>query len=164
MQSNEIKQIMFCIFLVIIFGVIVFIFKGYYFDKNNQSFSDNEIKDRYEYNEYKIENVTVERLVQRYFIDYKHQILMSLEDAYELLDSDSKNKYNDYFSFKETINDNIDEIRSATINKYTVQTGDSINKYTIVDQYNNKYTFTAKAVLVYKVNLEFANEIPSIFE
>lgn len=164
MQSNLIKQIIICVFIVIICGTVAFLIKGYYFNDTIKEITSPEIKDKYEYNEYKLVNVTTEMVIQRYFVDFKSKLLTSLEDAYKLLDSDSKNKYNDYSSFKETINDNIDEIRSATINKYTVQTGDSINKYTIVDQYNNKYTFTAKAVLVYKVNLEFANEIPSIFE
>lgn len=164
MQSNLIKQIIICVFIVIICGTVAFLIKGYYFNETIQEITASEIKDKYEYNEYRLVNVTTETVIQRYFVDFKSKLLTSLEEAYKLLDSDSKNKYNDYTSFKETINNYIDEIKGASINKYTVQTGDSITKYIIVDQYNNKYIFTTKAVLVYKVNLEFDNEIPSIFE
>lgn len=166
MRSNLVKQICICILIVLICGVIVFLVKGYFLPNTNNDTitSPTEIKDKYQYNEYKLVNVTDEMIVQRYLVDFKDKILNSLDEAYKLLDNSTKNKYKDYYDFKDTVNNHMSELKTARVDKYNVQKNKSINKYIIIDQYNNKYIFSAKAVLLYEIGLELNDEIPSIFK
>lgn len=158
------KQITICIIIIILCGLGAFLAREYFLKDNNQTIASPEIKDKYEYNEYTLVNVTTEMLIQRYFVDFKGTLLRSPEEAYQLLDKDSKNKYSTYREFKDFIDDNIDKISSSVISKYTTIGKGSNKKYIILDQYGYKYTFTTSAVLVYKVNLELQNETASIFE
>ena len=165
MRSRLVKQIIICCFIVIICGVVVFLVRGYFLDSDNNKFNvTNELKEKYEYNEFQVINVTTEMLIQRYFIDFKSKLLTSPKEAYDLLSRESKKEFDNYTSFLEFINNNIEQIRTSTIEKYTIQNFDSSQRYIVLDQYNNKYTFTAKAILVYEVTLDFNNEITSIFE
>ena len=165
MKSRLVKQIIICCFIVIICGVVVFLVRGYFLDSDNNEFNvTNELKEKYEYNEFQVINVTTEMLIQRYFVDFKSKLLTSPKEAYDLLSSESKKEFDNYTSFSEFINNNIEQIRTSTIEKYTIQNFDSSQRYIVLDQYNNKYTFTAKAILVYEVTLDFNNEITSIFE
>lgn len=165
MKSRLVKQIIICCFIVIICGVVVFLVRGYFLDSDNNKFNvTNELKEKYEYNEFQVINVTTEMLIQRYFVDFKSKLLTSPKEAYDLLSSESKKEFDNYTSFSEFINNNIEQIRTSTIEKYTIQNFDSSQRYIVLDQYNNKYTFTAKAILVYEVTLDFNNEITSIFE
>lgn len=165
MKSRLVKQIIICCFIVIICGVVVFLVRGYFLDSDNNEFNvTNELKEKYEYNEFQVINVTTEMLIQRYFVDFKSKLLTSPKEAYDLLSSESKKEFDNYTSFSEFINNNIEQIRTSTIEKYTIQNFDNSQRYIVLDQYNNKYTFTAKAILVYEVTLDFNNEITSIFE
>lgn len=159
-----IKQIIICIIIVILCGVGAFFAKEYFLKDNNKSFSSQQIKDKYEYNEYTLVNVTTEMLIQRYLVDFKDKLLHSKEEAYQLLDNESKNKYKTYSEFRNFMDENIDKLSTSMISKYTTIKKDSSTKYIILDQYGYKYTFTTSAVLVYKVNLELPNETASIFE
>lgn len=165
MKSRLVKQIIICCFIVIICGVVVFLVRGYFLDSDNNEFNvTNELKEKYEYNEFQVINVTTEMLIQRYFVDFKSKLLTSPKEAYDLLSRESKKEFDNYTSFSEFINNNIEQIRTSTIEKYTIQNFDNSQRYIVLDQYNNKYTFTAKAILVYEVTLDFNNEITSIFE
>lgn len=159
-----IKQIIICIIIVILCGVGAFLVKEYFLKDNNKSFSSQQIKDKYEYNEYTLVNVTTEMLIQRYLVDFKDKLLHSKEEAYQLLDNESKNKYKTYSEFRNFIDENIDKLSTSMVSKYTTIKKDSSTKYIILDQYGYKYTFTTSAVLVYKVNLALPNETASIFE
>lgn len=135
-----------------------------YFNKDNDFYSANEIKDKYEYNEFKFYNVTTELLIQRYFVDFKEKMLNDTLSAYKLLGNNTKKVHKNYSDFQKFVEDNKDKIISSYIVKYTVKKGKSTNNYIVVDQFDNQYTFTSKAVLVYTVNLELYNENASIFE
>lgn len=168
MQSNSKWLIVFCAFLVVCVGVGAFLIKIYFFqDDINKEFEvDNgtTIKEKYNYNEFQLIDVSTEVLIRRYFIDFKQKMLNEPEEAYKLLDSKTKEKYSDYFSFKTYIDNNIDYIEAITIKGYTTKKLKNSNVYKVIDQYDNRYTFTAKAVMVYKVTLEFDNETSSIFD
>lgn len=164
-RSSLIRQIIICVIIVIICAAAAFLVKGYFINSEEKELvSPTDIKDKYEYNEYQLVNVTTEMLIQRYFVDFKDKLLTSTEEAYKLLDEDSKAMYESYNDFKKFVEQNDVELRTSYITKYTAQKKGKKNVYTIVDQFNRKYTFTAKAVLVYEVNLQLGDETPSIFE
>lgn len=166
MKSNLVKQIFICVLIIVGCGVAAFLIKGYFLPDNTKYdiVSPDEIKEKYEYNEFNIVNVTTEMLIQRYLVDFKDKLLTSPDEAYKLLDSDTKQKYNDYYHFKEMIDVHFNEFKLAYVDKYSVQKNKTTNKYTIVDQFGNKYIFSAKAVLLYNVNLELNDETTSIFK
>ena len=165
MRSNLVKQIAICVIIVIVCGVVAFLIKGFFIEDGNDKFSvPEEVKDKYEYNEFQIVNVTTEMLIQRYFVDFKSKMISSPREAYDLLNSETKENFKNYSDFEIFIDNNRDQIRTAVIQKYTIQNFNGSDRYILLDQYNNKYTFTAKAILVYNVALDFDNEITSIFE
>ena len=164
MQSNSVKQIIICIIILLLCGIGAFFVKEYLLDEEQELSSNTEIKEKYEYNEYSLVNVTNEIIIQRYFVDFKEKMLNSKEDAYKLLDSDTKEKYDDYNSFKEYVDNSLEELKNSYIVRYDIQKNGSTTNYIVVDQYNNKYTFKAKAVLVYTVNLDLYGENTGIFE
>lgn len=163
-KSDTIKQIIICIIIIVLCGLGAFLVKEHFFENKNKTITSQQVKDKYEYNEYTLVNVTTEMLIQRYLVDFKDMILHSKEEAYQLLDKDAKNKYPTYSEFKEFIEENIDKLSTSMVSKYATIKKDSSTKYIILDQYGYKYTFTTSAVLVYKVNLELPNETASIFE
>ena len=162
-KSDSMKQIIICAMILLSFVIGTVIVKKY-FNKDNDFYSANEIKDKYEYNEFKFYNVTTEVLIQRYFVDFKEKMLNDSLSAYKLLGNNTKKAHKNYSDFQKFVEDNKDKIISSYIVKYTVKKGKSTNNYIVVDQFDNQYTFTSKAVLVYTVNLELYNENASIFE
>ena len=165
MRSNLVKQIAICVIIVIVCGVVAFLIKGFFIEDGNDEFSvPEEVKEKYEYNEFQVINVTTEMLIQRYFVDFKSKMISSPREAYDLLNSETKENFKNYSDFEIFIDNNRDQIRTAVIQKYTIQNFNGSDRYILLDQYNNKYTFTAKAILVYNVALDFDNEITSIFE
>ncbi len=165
MKSSLVKQVTICIITVLIVGVGAFLVKGFFIDEGNDKFNvTNELKEKYEYNEFQVINVTTEMLIQRYFVDFKSKMISSPREAYDLLNYETKERFESYSDFEIFRDNNIDQIRTAVIEQYAVQNFDGSDQYILLDQYNNKYTFTAKAILVYNVALDFDNEITSIFE
>jgi len=162
-KSDSIKQIIIFAIIMVSFVIGTVIMKKY-FVSDNDFINDNEIKDKYEYNEFRLSNVTNEVLIQRYFIDFKDKMLNDTLSAYNMLGNSTKDTYKTYDEFKSFVDSNKTKILSSYIVKYNIQHGKSTNNYIVVDQYDNQYTFTAKAVLVYTVNLELYNENSSIFE
>ena len=162
-KSDSIKQIIICAIIMISF-VIGAIFVKKYFTSDNELSSNAEIKEKYDYNEFRLLNVTNEVLIQRYFVDFKDKMLNDTMSAYNLLGSKAKETYKNYSEFKNFVDSKREEILSSYIVKYNIKKGKSSNNYIVVDQFDNQYTFTSKAVLVYTVNLELYNENSSIFE
>lgn len=163
-RSDSIKQIIICAIIVLTFVIGAFIVKKYFVSDDNDFGDNTEVKDKYEYNEFELSNVTDEVIIQRYFIDFKEKMLNDTEEAYKLLTADAKAIYKSYSEFKYYVDNNREVLNSSHIVKYNVQKGKSTVKYEVIDQYNNQYTFISKAVLVYSVNIELYDENPSIFK
>ena len=72
------------------------------------------------------------------------------EEAYDNLNSNMKNKYQNVNEFKEYINSNKDNITTKA-DKCT-KNG---KNYIVIDSNNNTYTFTEQSVMKYKVDIKF---------
>ncbi|MBQ7136599.1 MAG: hypothetical protein IJO43_01320 [Bacilli bacterium] len=164
MQSKTIKQIIICFVIFVGVGVLALFAKSYFFEEEKNFSSDVVIKEKYEYNEFQLANVTNEIIIRRYFVDFKDKLLNHTEEAYSLLDNETKKEYPTYNDFKNYISNNINDLRFADIMKYDVQKKGSTTHYVVIDQFDNKYTFMSKAVLLYTVNIGLYNENSSIFE
>jgi len=164
MQSKTIRQTIICFIIFVGVGVLALLAKSYFFEEEKDFSKDIVIKEKYEYNEFQLSNITNETLIRRYFIDYKDKLLNNTEEAYSLLDSETKKEYPNYSDFKSYVVDNVDYFKRAYIVKYDIKKKGSITHYVVVDQFDNKYTFMSKAVLLYTVNIGLYNENSSFFE
>lgn len=163
-KSNYKKLIVFCIFIISICGISAFFVKEYLFEEEQEIQEQYEEKEKYEYNEFVFVNITSEVLIQRYFVDFKYKMLNSTEEAYKMLDGESKKVYKTYADFKNYIDSNYDDLSNSYVVGYDIKTNRNTTNYIISDQFGNTYTFKTKAVLVYTVNLNFYNENSSIFD
>ena len=164
MLSNSLKKIIFLVLLLICGIVALLTFKLINKEEKQNNDEFIEIKEKYEYNEFKFLTVTDKLLIQRYFVNFKDKLLTSPEDAYKLVDNETKEKYPNYVDFKEYINLKYDEIYLSKVEKYSIKTKGNKNIYVILDQFNNMYTFDTTAILIYKVNIDLYNENSSIFD
>lgn len=163
-QSNTVKQIIIIVTIIFAFLICVLYVKGKYFPTYKEPEINSSIgKDKYEYNEFKLVDASVELMCQRYFIDFKNKLIYNIKDAYEELDSDTKSKYSNYKEFESYILNNQEKFYSAYIKKYSTRSKGNKKVYVVVDQYDMVYTFESSAVLVYKVNLKLGSENSSIF-
>lgn len=156
MKRSSFKLIIICSLLVLFCALGAIMIKTYFFpdiDKN-EVFVPTQ-KEKYEYNEFNIINVSDENLSKRYFFDYIDLILNDTMEAYKLLASELKSKYPNYEDFKKFVDANIDVFKTGMPKSYKVLNFEGKKTYIVVDQFNNKYTFDTNAVLVYTIMLDF---------
>ena len=113
--------------------------------KNNKNTNNS-------YSIVKIDNKTMSNI---YFINYKEELLNNLQNAYNLLNEEYREKrYNNFAKFQEYINTNIQKINKMNLVKYSVQKYDDYTIYTCINQYNEYYIFIETAVMQYTVMLD----------
>ena len=154
MHNNLFKQVIICTLIIAIVGLGALSLRNYLFP-NEQKDDDSSDNGTYFYNEFQVVNVTTEVLIQRYFIDFKDKLITNPEKAYQLLLTDTKDQFESYSNFLEFVNNHLDMISSSYIKEYTIQSNGRNDRYIIVDQYGNQYTFDIKAVLVYEVSINY---------
>lgn len=114
-----------------------------------------EPKERYEYNEFKMQSVSIETLLSRYFVYYKNNALFNVEKCYELLDEEYKVKrFGDLATFDVYIKSKAEELYTAKIQEYTINETDNYTQYVCKDQYGNYYIFNAYGIGIYTVMLD----------
>lgn len=100
-------------------------------------------------------NIDDKTMANTYFVNYKYEILYNIENAYNLLSKEYKEKrFFNFSEYKQYIENNIEKIKKANLTKYSVKKYDDYNLYTCVDQYNNYYIFIETAVMEYTVMLD----------
>ncbi len=158
MHNNLFKQVIICTLIIAIVGLGALSLRNYLFP-NEQKDDDSSDNGTYFYNEFQVVNVTTEVLIQRYFIDFKDKLITNPEKAYQLLLTDTKDQFESYSNFLEFVNNHLDMISSSYIKEYTIQSNGRNDRYIIVDQYGNQYTFDIKAVLVYEVSINYSSNL-----
>ena len=141
---------------VIIFGVILLVFVGIYLllDKYlTKEEVDQEFLKNYEVNEYIPTYISDEDLTKIYLNEYVHIMYSDVERAYELLDTEYKEKkFGSLEVFKEYVN-------SLTYSNYKLDRFyvDTDGKYTIYgafDTNGNIFIFKTNGVMQYTVYLD----------
>ncbi len=91
-----------------------------------------------------------------YFSDYVNKLLNNTREAYDMLNSDMKKKFDGYEDFDKQINDNLDKITSLSklCKKDEYKDG---RVYSVIDNNENSYFFTENGVMNYKVDFYFKN-------
>jgi len=114
-----------------------------------------EVKDYYDYNEFKYNNISTDNLLRMYLVDYKNECLENPQNAYEKLNKEYREKkFETLSSYIQYINENKEQIIGAKVEKFKVNNYDTYNEYIIEDQYGNYYIFNVTAVMEYTVMLD----------
>ena len=102
-------------------------------------------------------NLSAEDMVREYFSIYKNMVLNYNGELYSHLDTVYREqKYKDYSSFQEKINDLKNEIKLYAVTKYKVEVNENGKViYRIIDNYNNQYEIAVDGdnLLVYSIKL-----------
>lgn len=108
-----------------------------------------------ENNVFSIINIDDKTMANTYFVNYKSEMLYNLENSYNLLDKEYKEKrFLNFSEYKQYIENNTEKIKKANLTKYSIKKFDDYTLYTCVDQYNNYYIFIETAVMEYTVMLD----------
>lgn len=108
------------------------------------------------YNSFKEPNISEMQIVEYYFDDYRYKALYKQEEAFNLIDSDYKQKKfsNDINEYKAYIQNNISEIENANITKYSINQTEGNVEYIGIDNYNNYYKIKEKDINNYTIVLD----------
>lgn len=160
MKKNIIKLIIGLLILLLICTLIIIAINNKNQDSDITSQNDMiqqyyEPKERYEYNEFEIQTVSVETLLDRYFIPYKNNALYNVQKGYELLDEEYRTKrFGDLATFDAYIEVTAEELYNSKIQEYTINECDEYTQYVCKDQYGNQYIFNSYGIAEYSVMLD----------
>lgn len=143
-------------------------------DKKNKTFSVLKITDKYSeeelgkistYNIHEIKNEEIneytdiiiynEDIIKKYFDEYLKNVLYKTETAYEMVDTEYRNKkFKDIGSFKEYVDNNRNNLMNTILVKYSKEQFDDYTKYTVIDNYNNSYIIKENSVMNFTIMLD----------
>lgn len=148
-------------------------------DKNNNTFSIEQLKSQEELNNIEIKNITSienkinnvyeesglldENLITDYITTYKRLALAYPEIIYNnFLDDEYKiKKFNSLEKYKEYVNNNKENIKSINIEKYDISEQQGYTQYIAIDQNNKYYIFNVGDINDYKILLDaYTIDIP----
>lgn len=116
---------------------------------NKQTINENPVS---KYNTYSSETLTIKDVAARYFNEYTALLQYDIELAYELLEENCKNKYEDIDDFKNYIQQ-ID-LANIEMSEHSVVEDEEHKKYVVNDNMNNVYSFIIEKANEYNVILE----------
>ncbi len=164
MKQNKIMRILIlsliiCICLLV--TIIIILFKKNS-DIDNPKVSDENVAEeikyiekKINYNEFYYPKITTSSLMNIYFTDYINKTLQDQKSAYEQLDKNYKDKrFGNIQNYNQYLEDRIDILKTAKLDKYYETKYDDYTQYTMIDQYGNYYIFKVTAVLQYTIILD----------
>lgn len=103
------------------------------------SFEYNKIEDK-QYNSFTFNNITEQQLMILYLSEIKKEMKYSIETSYDKLDASYKTKrFSNLEEYKQYVNNRINEISKASVQKYQVEKYEDYTQYICIDQNNNYY-------------------------
>ncbi len=150
MNSKSIKSVVIIAIIVVIFGLVYFLFKTIF---GNNSDNYNQYLKDYKVNEYIPTYVSDESMVKIYLNDYVYNMYYDIDKAYNSLD---ENYRNEKFGNKENYINYVNSLNYSTYNltRYYKQEKDGYIIFGAYDQNNNLYIFKTKGVMQYVVFLD----------
>lgn len=108
-----------------------------------------------QYNSFNYTNIPDEALIKIMLSEYKNEMLEYAEYAYKKIYTSYKDaRFEDIDEFKQYIEENYENIKNATLEKYNVTKYDKYTEYLCVDQNGKNYIFLETSVMNYKVLLD----------
>ena len=126
---------------------------GNYSDLNQISTNALESIEKNDYNTFSYQDIDEQYRYKKYLAHYKKILLGKPQLAFEYLDENYKNqRFGDYEYFTKYIQENRDIIKTVSPTRY--KENNDNNEITIIDQYDNSYTFDITGTMQYKVKLD----------
>lgn len=109
---------------------------------------------------------TEKNIVIKYFSDYRTKMLNDTKTAYTKLDSEyAEKKFGKYSNFEEYVNNNKNNIKVASIDKYQVVENKNGKEYVCVDENGKYYIFMEEDIGRYTVVLDtYTIDLPEFIE
>lgn len=149
------KIILVCIALLLVTFLI------YLFSINNSNILNETVEDynylkKYSSNEYVPVYVTEEDMAKKYLNDYKNNILNDVEEAYDSLNIEYREKrFGSLDKYQEYINNFITmSTYSMEVDKYSVSSMSGDKIFNIYDKSGNQYIIREKSIMNYEVYLD----------
>ena len=149
------KIILICICLLLIMFII------YLFSINKRNVFNETVEDynylkKYSSNEYVPVYVTEEDMVKKYLNDYKNNMLTDVEEAYNSLNKEYREKrFGSLEKYKEYVNNFITmSTYSMEVDKYSVSSMSGDKVFNIYDKSGNQYIIREKSIMNYEVYLD----------
>lgn len=149
------KIILVCISLLLVTFLI------YLFSINNSNILNETVEDynylkKYSSNEYVPVYVTEEDMAKKYLNDYKNNILNDVEEAYNSLNKEYREKrFGSLDKYQEYINNFITmSTYSMEVDKYSVSSMSGDKIFNIYDKSGNQYIIREKSIMNYEVYLD----------
>ena len=173
------KYLMFGVITLIIIAVIIMIillFRINIIKSNEKDLSSgleiiNSIEEKpeiekYEYNQYMTKVIEDQDMTNIYFNNYKYYLIYHPEEAYNLLDKEYREKkYGDFQTYKNYIDQNIEQIFNSSIESFTVSNWSDGKQYIVTDKNGKYYIFRENVVMDYTVILDtYTIDLPQFTE
>lgn len=150
------KIILICIVLLLVVFIV------YLFTLNNNDILEEGNTEEYNYlkkygsNEYVPVYVTEEDMVKKYLNDYKNNMLSDVEEAYNSLNKEYREKrFGSLDKYKEYVNNFITiSTYSMEVDKYSVSKMSGDKVFNIYDKSGNQYIIREKSIMNYEVYLD----------
>ena len=141
----------------------------YVVDANNKKRPEKKVSELVEenkYNTFTIQAVTEEKLLSKYLEDYKYNAINHIEDAYNLLDKEYKEKrFGNIQEYEKYLNSRQEIMENMQLNKYQINKYDTYEQYICLDQYENYYIFNKLPNMSYTVILDtYTIDLPQFTE
>lgn len=148
--------------IFICIGLILITFIIYLFVINKEEVLNESNTENYNYlknyssNEYVPVYVTEEDMAKKYLNDYKNNILTDIEEAYNSLNKEYREKrFGNLEKYKEYINDFISlSTYSMEVDKYSISSIGGDKVFNIYDKSGNQYIIREKSIMNYEVYLD----------
>ena len=106
-------------------------------------------------NSFHLTNVTDEQMAKKYYSDYKYNMMYNPMLAYELLDSEYREKkFGTYENFLQYVNDMSGYIMGESFSNYKIEKSDGSTIYTCEGNNNRKNYYRETSVMQYTVILD----------
>lgn len=126
-----------------------------------------KIKEDYDYNEFEYANINTENLIRIYYNKYLSNVVNNIEEAYEMLDDEYKQKkFKDLDEYREYIDNNKEAILSSSLKQYNQNnTNEGYIQYVCIDQNDKYFIIRETAVMQFKIILDtYTIDLPEFIE
>lgn len=148
MNKNILKSLIISAIIILIVFVICIVF----INKNSKKEEYEHLKD-YNVNEYIPTYVSTEDLLKIYLNEYLYNMRYNIEDAYESLDKEYRDKkFGSIDNYRSYISQFL--TKNITAKKYLKKYINGTLVYKVYDEYDNVYIFKTKGIMQYSLFLD----------
>lgn len=118
------------------------------------------------HNDFTIQAVTEEKLLSKYLEDYQYNAINHIEDAYNSLDKEYREKrFDNLKKYEEYLNDRQEIIKNIKLSKYQINKYENYEQYICIDLNDNYYIFNKFSNMKYSILLDtYTTNLPQFIE